>query len=222
MTGPASQANDIDTIAGDAAIEGLVRDGYAVADDLFAAALVVTLASELAAMEAAGTMATASVGRDGGLRRDVDIRRAAIRWFDGGTEAERRFLAGAELLRSAINRRLFLGLFDFECNFIAYPTGGFYGRHMDSLAGARNRIVSLILYLDADWQADYGGALRLWSGPEDHGAATAEIVPHAGRVVLMMSEEIPHEVLPTHRPRKAIAGWWRVNASSGQRLDTSR
>jgi SM-20-related protein len=167
-------------------------------------------------------MAAAAVGRDGGLRRDVDIRRAAIRWFDGGTEAERRFLAVAELLRSAINRRLFLGLFDFECNFIAYPTGGFYGRHLDSLAGAKNRVVSLIVYLDADWQADYGGALRLWSGPEDHGAATAEIVPQAGRVVLMMSEEIPHEVLPAHRPRHAIAGWWRVNASTGRNLDMSR
>ncbi|WP_018181890.1 2OG-Fe(II) oxygenase [Kaistia granuli] len=222
MNHTSSEADDFDSIASDAAIASLAEDGYAFVNRLFDPALIMTLAAELAAMEAAGTMATAAVGRDGGLRRDVDIRRAAIRWFDGGTEAERRFLAVAELLRIAINRRLFLGLFDFECNFIAYPTGGFYGRHLDSLAGARNRVVSLIVYLDADWQADYGGALRLWSGPEDQGAASAEIVPQAGRVVLMMSEEIPHEVLPSHRPRHAIAGWWRVNASTGQRLDTSR
>lgn len=222
MSHTPSEADDFDSTASDAAIASLAEDGYAFVNRLFDPALIMTLAAELAAMEAAGTMATAAVGRDGGLRRDVDIRRAAIRWFDGGTEAERRFLAVAELLRIAINRRLFLGLFDFECNFIAYPTGGFYGRHLDSLAGARNRVVSLIVYLDADWQADYGGALRLWSGPEDQGAASAEIVPQAGRVVLMMSEEIPHEVLPSHRPRHAIAGWWRVNASTGQRLDTSR
>ncbi|BCP51520.1 SM-20 [Kaistia sp. 32K] len=222
MSDVLSETDDFDSTASDAVIASLAEHGFAVVDRLFDPALIQALAGELGSMESAGAMASAGVGRATGLRRDGDIRRAAIRWFDGGTEAERRFLAVAEQLRIAINRRLFLGLFDFECNFIAYPTGGFYNRHLDSLAGTRNRVVSLVAYLDEGWHADYGGALRLWSGPEDDGAPAAEIVPQAGRVVLMMSEEIPHEVLPSHRPRHAIAGWWRVNASSGQRLDTSR
>ena len=222
MTEVLVETDDFDSSASDALIASLAEDGYAVVDHLFDPALIKALAADLGAMESFGAMTMAAVGREAGRRQDADIRRAAIRWFDGGTEAERRFLAVAELLRIAINRRLFLGLFDFECNFIAYPTGGFYGRHLDSLAGAKNRVVSLVVYLDEDWQAEYGGALRIWSGTGDHGEAVAEIVPQAGRVVLMMSEEIPHEVLPTHRPRKAIAGWWRVNASSTSRLDTAR
>jgi len=216
------ETEDFDSIASDALIASLAEQGYAVADRLFDPALITALAGELGAMEGAGTLASAGVGRAAGLRRDGDIRRAAIRWFDGGTEAERRFLGIAEQLRIAINRRLFLGLFDFECNFIAYPTGGFYGRHLDSLAGARNRVVSLVVYLDPGWQAADGGALRVWTAPDDEGPAAVEFVPQAGRVVLMMSEEIPHEVLPAHRPRHAIAGWWRVNASTGRSLDTSR
>lgn len=215
------ETDDFDTFVGDAAIEALALDGYVVVDTFFNNGLVAELAGELAAIEASGALAEAAVGRQGGRREAAEIRRAAIRWFDGGTTAERRFLDVAERLRSAINRRLFLGLFDFECNFIAYPTGGFYGRHLDSLSGARNRVVSMIVYLDAGWQKDYGGILRLWMSTEE-GAATVEVVPQAGRIVLMMSEEIPHEVLPSHRPRHAIAGWWRVNASTGQRLDTSR
>jgi SM-20-related protein len=216
------ETDDFDSTASDALIASLAENGYAAADSLFDPALIAALAAELAAMESAGTLAAAGVGRAAGLRQDGDIRRAAIRWFDGGTEAERRFLGVAEQLRIAINRRLFIGLFDFECNFIAYPTGGFYGRHLDSLAGARNRVVSLVVYLDPGWQAEDGGALRLWTSPGDEGPAAAEIVPQAGRVVLMMAEEIPHEVLPAHRPRHAIAGWWRVNASTGRSLDTSR
>ncbi|MBN9024822.1 MAG: 2OG-Fe(II) oxygenase [Rhizobiales bacterium] len=216
-----AETDDFDRSVGDAAIEGLARKGYCVVDDLLHPDLIRSLAGELAGLEASGALAAAAVGREGGRRQAAEIRRAAIRWFDGSTTTERRLLDVAEQLRIAINRRLFLGLFDFECNFIAYPTGGFYGRHLDSLSGARNRVVSMVIYLDAGWQADYGGILRLWETTEED-AGTMEVVPQAGRIVLMMSEEIPHEVLPAHRPRHAVAGWWRVNASTGQRLDTSR
>lgn len=196
-----------------ALVEQLALDGYAVADAIVPAPLVAALADELAGLEAAEALSIAGVGRDAALRRDSDIRRAAIRWFDGTTTAQRALLDLAEELRLVINRRLFLGLFDFECNFIAYPVGGFYGRHLDRLKGDRNRVVSFVTYLDADWRAEDGGALNLWLRPDDEGAPAASVIPKAGRVVLMLSEEIPHEVQPAHRPRHAIAGWWRLNGA---------
>ncbi|MCX5496456.1 2OG-Fe(II) oxygenase [Kaistia dalseonensis] len=222
MSAFAEDAATLDDEATSRLVDRLATQGFAVADGLLPPALVAGLLSELHGLEQAGLLSGAGVGRDAGLRRDGDIRRAAIRWFDGGTAAERAFLALADGLKTAINRRLFLGLFDFECNFIAYPVGGFYGRHLDSLAGAKNRVVSLVAYLDPDWSAEDGGFLRVWSAPDDHGAPAEAIQPMAGRIVLMLSEEIPHEVLPAHRPRHAIAGWWRVNGSSANRLDPAR
>ena len=56
-----------------------------------------------------------------------------------------------------LNRALFLGLRSFEAQLAFTPTGGFYKRHLDSFAGARNRIVSLVAYLDADWHPEDGG-----------------------------------------------------------------
>lgn len=193
-----------------AAIDRLASDGFAVLDDFVPPALVAALAARLHQLEAAEALATAGIGRDGDRAVDRRIRRAAIRWFDGRNEAERGMLDLAESLRLEINRQLFLGLFHFECHFIAYPVGGFYRRHLDSLAGSRNRIVSLATYLDPGWTAEDGGALRIWRSREDVGPPAVDVVPLAGRAVLMLSEEIPHEVLPTNRPRHAIAGWWRV------------
>ncbi|MBZ9939441.1 2OG-Fe(II) oxygenase [Mesorhizobium sp. BR1-1-16] len=195
----------------DALMEQLVATGYAVADDVFPVALAARLRAELLALQAAGSLSIAGVGREAAYRRDGNVRRASIRWLDGGTAAEQALLDFAETLRRAINARLFLGLFDFECNYIAYPVGGFYGRHLDSLEGARNRVVSFVGYLDPDWGEADGGALRLWRDPADLGEPVTTVLPQVGRMVLMLSEDIPHEVLPAHRPRHAVAGWWRIN-----------
>ena len=89
-------------------------------------------------------------------------------------------------------------------------------------------------YLNTDWDEGDGGELALWQdfvrGPDnlpnldalDTIAPATVIQPRAGGLVLMMSEQIPHEVYPSTRDRLAIAGWWRVNASVGGRVDPSR
>ena len=61
-----------------------------------------------------------------------------------------------------------LGLFEMEVCFAVYPPGGFYDRHLDSFAGARNRVVSLVAYLNEDWDEARGGAL----GPKVPGSRT--------------------------------------------------
>lgn len=113
-----------------------------------------------------------------------------------------------------------LGLFEMEVCFAVYPPGGFYDRHLDSFAGARNRMVSLVAYLNEDWDEARGGALAVW--PEGAGAddiPTARIVPEGGGIVLMLSEDIPHAVEVTTEKRLGLAGWWRVNQSGAGRVD---
>jgi SM-20-related protein len=48
------------------------------------------------------------------------------------------------------------------------------------------------------------------------------VQPLHGTVVVFLSEEFPHEVLPASRDRYSIAGWFRVNGSTAERVDPPR
>jgi SM-20-related protein len=221
VTAPASAPpteHALDPARIDALVETLAGDGFAIARNLLPDDLVAALRQSAELLEAAGELAPAGLGRGRGRMHAKAIRQAAARWLDGADAAERRFLAVAETLRTAINRRLFLGLFDFEAQQLCYPPGGFYARHVDSLAGEKNRVVSLVLYLNEDWSAEQGGQLAIWRPGED-GAPACEVLPEAGTLVLMLSEEIAHEARPATRTRRAIAGWFRVNPTTSRRVD---
>lgn len=200
----------------------LADKGFGVLKEAIVPPLVDRLVDECRSREAAGDMSRAAIGREDQQTLATRIRRVDAAWLDGSTDGEAAFLAIAEHIRAAINRRLFLGLFEFEAQFLTYPPGGFYQRHLDSLRGARNRIVSLVVYLNSDWQPHDGGALDIWTSPDDLGAPSMTVEPRAGTMVLMLSEEIPHAVRPANATRRVIAGWYRVNASTGDRVDPAR
>jgi SM-20-related protein len=188
-------------------IEGMVETlgsaGYSVSTDILPQTLIAGLVAEQRRREEGGELTLAGVGRGRSQNRGADLRQVQSSWFDGQSQAEQTFLAFAERMRLAINRRLMLGLFDFEAQFLHYPPGGFYRRHIDALHGERNRVVSLVAYLNEDWANEDGGSLAVWAAPL------------AGTVVLMLSEQIPHEARVSRRDRRAIAGWFSVNASLG-------
>jgi SM-20-related protein len=204
------------------AVEQLGLVGYAVCTDLLPPELVVSLRTEQRRREEGGELAVAKVGRGIAQTLGSNLRQAHSSWFDGQSAAEQQFLAIAERLRLAINRHLMLGLFEFEAQFLHYPPGGFYRRHIDALHGERNRVVSLVAYLNEDWQSADGGALAVWAADGVNSEPVVEVQPLAGTVVLMLSEDIPHEARVARRDRRAIAGWYRVNASSAQRVDLAR
>jgi len=49
-----------------------------------------------------------------------------------------------------------------------------------------------------------------------------QVTPSYGTLVTFLSEEMPHEVLVSKRDRYAIAGWFRVNASTPDKIDPPR
>ncbi|MFU8878431.1 MAG: 2OG-Fe(II) oxygenase, partial [Wenzhouxiangellaceae bacterium] len=151
---------------------------------------------------------------------DRDIRRDRIFWLTGRRPAQARLLAFAERLRLELNRRLFLALFEFEAHLALYPPGAFYRRHFDSFRGAANRMVSLILYLNRDWKTGDGGELVLYT--PDSGREMARIEPRAATLVLLMSEEVEHEVLESRIDRASVAGWYRLNNTTADYLDPPR
>jgi SM-20-related protein len=162
----------------------------------------------------------AGIGRGGDYTRTRFVRTDEICWITGASEAGRQWLDWAGQLQGFLNRRLFLGLFSFESHFAHYSPGDYYRRHYDAFRGETNRVLSIVAYLNPGWSSADGGHLVLYRGDDD--STGIRVVPLHGTVVVFLSEEFPHEVLPAHRDRHSIAGWFRVNASIGNAIDPPR
>jgi SM-20-related protein len=183
----------------------LTSQGFAVVENALSAVLLASLDDGCHHREAA-PFSPAGTGRGKDRRRDGQVRGDVIRWLDDGNEADHLYLTLMEGLRVALNQRLQLGLFGYEGHYAIYAIGSRYERHLDSMAGQTNRLLSTVVYLDGDWALADGGELVL-HGPVDR-PAIARILPQPGLMVLFLSEEFPHEVLAATRPRHSIAGWF--------------
>lgn len=159
----------------------------------------------------------AGIGREQHHSTDHSIRSDNIFWINNDYPAGKDWLIWAEQLQQYLNRRLFLGLFSFESHFAHYPPGHFYQRHVDTFKGQSNRILSLVTYLNSDWTTDDGGELVLYSNSEE--TLGIKVTPATTTLVIFLSEEFPHEVLPARRDRYSIAGWFRVNTSTTKKID---
>ena len=168
----------------------------------------------------AARFTAAGVGRENDHTLNSFVRTDAICWITGESSVGRAWLAWAEALREFLNRELLLGLFSFESHFAHYRPGDFYRKHVDAFRGEANRVLSVVAYLNPGWQGDNGGELRLFTGTDDDAALLVQ--PLHGTVVVFLSEEFPHEVLPANRDRYSIAGWFRVNGSTAARVDPPR
>jgi SM-20-related protein len=184
----------------------LQEKGWCVIDDALPEPLVAALASECSDRSSAFT--PAGTGRRKDHHVDASVRSDAIQWIDPPLEAGARYLATMDALRSELNSRLFLGLFDYECHYARYAPGAFYGKHIDAFRGEKNRVLSTVLYLNEDWGKEQGGALLLYTGEGNE----ETVSPQRNRLVIFLSERFPHEVKPATRERHSIAGWFRVRA----------
>jgi len=154
-----------------------------------------------------GGFHAAGVGKGNAALRS-EIRGDHILWVDESRAgpALQAALARLEALRQAVNLDLFLGLFDLELHFSVYPPGNGYQRHLDRFRDDDRRTLTVILYLNEDWNREDGGLLRFW--PEADGAPL-EIVPAGGTLVAFLSDRFWHEVLPARRERLSLTGWFR-------------
>ena len=211
------QAVQLSDIATPNWIAELAATGVAITHSFIPPALVSALRVEAEAYHQDERLARAGVGRIGDHQVDLSIRRDKTRWMSREqSETQAWYLSEMEALRLLLNRELFLGLFSFEAHYAAYEKGGFYARHLDAFRGARNRILSTVLYLNEDWDEADGGELAIFDeeAPDD-APPTLLVPPHAGTMTIFLSEDIPHEVLPTQKTRYSIAGWYRLNDRLG-------
>jgi len=195
---------DVDRIA-----DQLRSDGFAAVEHALEAGLLAHLdagCDDASALH----FGPSSVGRGAQRTHDGDIRGDVIRWLDEGNDADHAYLLVMEELRVALNERLYLGLFSYDCHYAIYAAGRRYQRHLDSLSGQTNRLLSTVIYLHDQWALADGGELVLYRGGDV--SPTARILPRPGLMILFLSEEFPHEVLVAHKPRHSLAGWYRGRA----------
>lgn len=187
-------------------LDDLASQGWSVQPLAVPAELSAELAAECRRRHAAGALTRAAIGRGHGQTLDDGIRGDHIQWLaPGESAATDRYLGLLDALRERLNRELFLGLEDYECHFALYPPGSFYRRHLDRFRDDDRRTVTTVFYLNDDWQAADGGALRI----ELADGRELDVLPAAGTLVVFMSGDFPHEVLPAARERLSLTGWYR-------------
>jgi len=150
----------------------------------------------------------ARIGKGNLPNVNESIRSDKIAWLEQNTltSAEESYLKTMEDLRLAINQTLFLGLFDFEAHYAVYAPGSFYQKHVDQFRQNTTRQISVIYYLNDDWQSSAGGELKLYDSQDN---LLQTIAPMGNRLVCFLSDSFPHEVCVTQQIRKSITGWFR-------------
>lgn len=156
-----------------------------------------------------GKFRHAAVGKGGQKQVRTEIRSDEVFWMDSDdlTPLQKAYWEKIEEIRKVLNQRCFLGLRSFEGHFAKYPMGSFYKRHLDQFHAVPHRVVTVILYLNESWTEEDEGALRMYFPQEDGSELIEDVLPLGGRLVVFLSGEIPHEVLPTKKERISITGW---------------
>ena len=184
--------------------DGLADDGFAVVDHFLTDNEVEAILRMDEFNNALLHFKKAGIGNTQSRQINEAVRGDYIHWLDGKTAHPSVLVYYEKIMQliTHLNQSLFLSLKDVELHLTTYPAGSFYKRHLDQFKAGDHRKVSVILYLNKDWEKDTGGQLRIYPQSKQ-----LDILPLAGRLVCLRSDAIEHEVLPATRERLSITGW---------------
>ncbi len=188
----------------DGIADGLAETGYAVVDGFLTLQEVEAILGTDDFKNSLTQFKRAGIGKSQGHQVNEAIRGDQIQWLDKDTAARplQVYLNRLQALMEYLNQALYLSLKDYEVHMTIYPAGTFYKRHLDQFRRDDHRKLSVICYLNKDWELSHGGQLRMYPGD-----ATLDVLPEAGRLVCFRSDQIEHEVLPANRERMSVTGW---------------
>ena len=232
----ARSVSELDALA-ERLAAGLHDKGYATAEFITAEAVRV-VRSEIANVAPFYTPGEIWLGRDdAGAQISVkSVRGDRVFWMDPEQIEAGRFDALASVLKAIDTlvldhmardarrprnekrktaRRL-AGLADRTHAMLAeYPgRASRFVKHVDNTARDGRRL-TVLCYLNEDWRGEHGGALKVYDrmGPDgaserDGAAASLEVAPAGGALAMFYADEVPHEVLPSHRSRHSFTVWY--------------
>jgi SM-20-related protein len=184
--------------------DGLAESGFAVIDNFLSTDEVESILDLDVFREGVSNFKKAGIGKSQQLQINESIRGDYIRWIDKNEAPApaRVYMDRLQGLCEYLNQSLYLSLKDYEIHFTIYPAGSFYKRHLDQFRKDDHRKLSVICYLNKDWQESHGGQLRMYVKDK-----SMDFLPLSGRLVCFRSDEIEHEVLPSTRDRLSLTGW---------------
>jgi SM-20-related protein len=189
-------------------VHQLQAQGWAQTSTLISQDLCHQLLLELKELIQEDQLRQAKIGHKQTEQRQPQIRGDYIHWLDNlnPTLTQAQFLAQMMEVGHILSRYLFQAFNAFECHYAYYPPGGRYVKHLDTFRDGDTRVLSLILYLNPDWQPEHGGALRIYNENAPSRIDT-ELEPRFGQMAIFLSRKIFHEVLPTFADRYSVTGW---------------
>lgn len=185
----------------------LAENGYCVLPQLLPAELNLALHHRMLNLDQTD-LQPAGIGRELDFQLNNNVRRDEIRWLNQTNATDAAYINNMAEFRLAINRRLFMGLFDYESHYAHYAPGAFYKKHMDAFKGQSSRVLTTVLYLNPEWHTTDGGQLIIYAPESD--AIITSVTPNFGTFVIFLSEQFPHEVVKAQRDRYSISGWFRL------------
>jgi SM-20-related protein len=188
-------------------IDSFIENKVGLAEDFLSVSLAADLKANLRSLYANHQLRPAGIGNNAVVVRDKLIRKDKIYWLDrqDNNKAEQLFFERMDAFVSYLNRTCYTGITGYEFHYALYEKGSFYKRHLDQFKNDSRRAYSIIMYLNAEWQANDGGELVLY-----HAEHSQTITPVNGKCVFFKSSELEHEVLTTNQPRMSITGWLKV------------
>ncbi|MEQ1601671.1 MAG: 2OG-Fe(II) oxygenase [Methylophilaceae bacterium] len=192
-------------------ITAIASDGFAIIPDFLPPAQIAALADEARQLQVAGEMRRAVTGSSNATTADNKMRGDFIHWLEdaNASRVQKSYLQTMDTLREQLNLHFYLGLFELESHFAIYPTGAIYRKHLDQFQDKQHRQISCILYLNHAWQAEDGGQLRFYLNGR-HEETYLDIEPIGSTLVVFLSDQFWHEVLPAKRQRISLTGWFRT------------
>jgi SM-20-related protein len=186
----------------------LLTQGWASCRGLVADPLLARLRQDAGRHESSARFRPAMTGRGDNAQTGI-LRGDSSLWLTDPLcdRSAQEFLDELEVLRVELNRRLMLGMESIQAHYACYPAGTGYVRHRDRFRGDDSRVLSLLCYLNPDWPEHAGGALRLHLP-----GGAVDFAPRMGTIVMFLSDEVEHEVLPATQPRFSIAAWFLRSA----------
>lgn len=136
------------------------------------------------------------------------VRSDHILWIDDQLELACQHTHILNMLGQNLNEYFYLGIKEVEAHFACYEAGEFYALHRDNPQQKNNRVISSVFYLHEQWQASFGGELKL----QDKQQCWHVIDPKPNRIALFQSDLL-HEVLLSHHQRLSITAWLRTQSS---------